>query len=321
MTINEQPPLPTEQRNKPLLYVTGFILLLVLLALLMVWLSPNQPPSPTTTPATQLNDQPLLVTFSELNANPQNFQNQRIRVNGSLNKLPPPPCLPFMGPIIRWALTSDNLQMNALGYETLIRLAPAGLPMTVEGIWRLYDGPAGCEGEAENGDGVWYLEVERIVQPNPFPPGTAVPNTGSPSLPPTTATTTLAAPVTPGISPAESTPTPVLSQPATATSTAIPTIGVAVTAVTTTPSATPLPTLTPAAAVTTTPTRTPFPTATLLPGQPSPTPTTTPTPTFGGGLPQPTPTSSGFITSTPNPNPGPGYPGMTPTPTVAGGYP
>lgn len=320
MTINEQPPLPTEKQNKPLLYVTGFILLLVLLALLMVWLSPNQPPSPTITPAAQLNDQPLLVTFSELNANPQNFQNQRIRVNGTLNKLPPPSCLPFMGPIIRWALASDNLQMNALGYETLIRLAPAGLPMTVEGIWRLYDGPAGCEDEAEKGAAVWYLEVERIVQPNPFPPGTAVPHTGSPVIPPAAATTTLSVPATPGVTPAEATPTPLLSQPATATSTAIPTIGVGVTRITVTPSATPLPSVTPITAVTT-PTLTPTPSPTLLPGQPSPTPTTTPTPLFGGSTPQATPTSAGFITSTPNPNPGPGYPGMTPTPTIPGGYP
>ncbi|GAB4271455.1 MAG: hypothetical protein Kow0080_16890 [Candidatus Promineifilaceae bacterium] len=300
------------------MYVAGFILLLILLALLMVWLSPNQPPGPTTIPAAQLNDQPLLVTFSELNANPQNFQNQRIRVNGSLNKLPPPSCLPFMGPIIRWALASDNLQMNALGYETLIRLAPAGLPMTVEGIWRLYDGPAGCEGEAEEGASVWYLEVERIVQPNPFPPGTAVPHAGTPVLSPANATTTLPAPTTPGIFPAESTSTPFLSQTATATSTAMPTISVGVTAVTVTPSETPLSTVTPVTAVTT-PTRTPTPEATLLPGQPSPTPTSTPTPSFGSSPPQPTPTGAGFITSTPNP--GPGYPGMPPTPTVPGGYP
>jgi hypothetical protein len=40
--------------------------------------------------------------------------------------------------------------------------------MTVEGYWRLYEGPLGCGKNAPRA-AIWYLEVLRIVEPNPLP--------------------------------------------------------------------------------------------------------------------------------------------------------
>ena len=246
--------------------------------------------------------QPQLVTFSELQADPEAFQDRLIRVSGTLLKLPPPECLPRSGPAVEWALIAEELRLDAIGFERVISLSSNDLPMTVDGYFRLYEGPLGCGKGAPDGS-AWFLEVVRIVQPNPLvgverPPGSVgFPTTEAGGIAPTpggpigsTATSTPAGTGTPGGVPT-ATPTP----PSPPLLTATPEGG--------TPTVTTIPTATATGQATSEFTPTP------LPG----TATTTPTATRGPG-----PTSTPTPTATIDPYVGPPTPTVTPT---VDGYP
>ncbi len=246
--------------------------------------------------------QPQLVTFSDLQNDPEAFQDRLVRVSGTLLKLPPPTCIPNSGPVIEWALIAEELRMDAIGFERAIRLLVDGTPMTVDGIFRLYEGPLGCGKGAPEGS-AWFLEVIRIVQPNPLvgaggSAGVVVPSTttsGGPLLPPGSSATPTIQSTPPGTGTPGAVPTmtPVGGLPPTATMT--PAGG--------TPSTTSIPTAT--ATSLSTPQLTS--TSTLL------TPTSTPTPTSTRG-PGPTPTPTATLGGYPNP--------ATPTPTgTVDGYP
>ena len=298
------------------LYLVAPAILLILALLALTWPnlgSANRPLKPLPLAATPetiaVSGQPQLITFIELNEDPFAFRNQLIRVTGDYTPLDPPGCTPYSGPRFRWALINDQLQMDAVGYEAILRLAPANLTLTVDGVWRLYQGPAGC-GKEPQSENVWYLEVMRIVQPNPLPnfdrPRTNTTivgdeaitggdEAGTVTLTPSPTSTTA---VTPTLLPITTTNTATPSPTATANNN-----GVTPTTAVTTPTATHTRTATP----TRTPTTDPLSTPTVTP-TPSPTPTITPT--RGGGDPQPTVPSAS--TSTPVPpaptsNPGP-YP-------------
>lgn len=299
----------------------GLIGLVVLILLLIVALGGRGRPLKsftTPTPAGDLlrvDNQPLLVTFNQLNETPYDFLNRTIRVSGDYVPLERPTCTPYNGPRIDWALISDNFQLDVKGYRMVRRLVPKGQSLTVEGVWRLYEGPLGCGKEPET-DTVWYLAVTQILQPNPLPTGgnviasdginvitTPLPQGGS------IATPLPAATVIP-------TPTPLPSPSPTVTSSPSPTAtGEGVTAtVTASVSPTATPTETAAPGTTRRPTNTPPATATATPTQ---TPTATLTGTPATATPQPTQPS--LPTSTPDPDDYPGPPDDTPTPD--GGYP
>ncbi|MCZ7669586.1 MAG: hypothetical protein M5U34_21625 [Chloroflexi bacterium] len=124
-----------------------------------------------------------------------------------------------------------------MGHEELVKRLPDGLTLTVEGVWRQYDGPLGC-GKGPAAGVTWYLQVERIVSPNPLPllNRTVVPTlaggvltTSQPGIeitPFETGTPGTAVPTQPGIgiTPLPTTP-PFLpgTQPPPATITAVPT--------------------------------------------------------------------------------------------------
>ena len=246
--------------------------------------------------------QPQLVTFSELQNDPEAFQDQLVRVSGSLLKLPPPNCLPSSGPAVEWALIAEELRLDAIGFERIIRLLPDSIPMTIDGFFGLYEGPLGCGKGAPEGS-AWFLEAIQIVQPNPLvsngrPIGGIVPGTATPagpiSPPGSSATPTIQSTPpgtgTPGVVP---TVTPTGQTPTLPTATVTPAEG--------TPSVTSIPTASPTSFFTPTPTPTP------LPSTPTPTTTNVPGITF-----TPTPTATNVGT------PGP----TTPTPTsTAAGYP
>jgi hypothetical protein len=168
--------------------------------------------------------------------------------------------------------------------------------LTVTGIWRVYEGPVGCGKEPPDGT-VWYLEVDRIVEPNPLvgsggPGLTVVAGTQQPvqGLLDNDPTSTPGLTITPTV---ES----LVTVPIT-TGTAVPAPPLTVTATLTLPPTTPLPGLSPTSSVT-----------------PTPSPTTgAGTPTAGTGTPQGT-TTPGLPTGTPS---GTGYPGQ---PTPPNGYP
>lgn len=262
---------------------------------------PLKPLRPTATPGSFIVEgEPVLIAFPDLNEDPFSYLNHRIRVTGKYTPLPPPDCTPFSGRRIRWALIAEGLQMNAVGFERVLRLLTPETTLTVEGIWRLYSGPAGCGKEAPSAN-VWYLEVERIIQPNPLTlttrpvgPGPFVPVT--PASPETTPADGTAIP----------TITPATTPPADAT--------IAITPVSTpSPSAT---VSTPTATVTSPGTTTATATATET-GAATEQPTTTFTPAPGSTPIPETPVPT-LETGTPDGDyPGPG----TPTPTPTGPYP
>lgn len=238
------------------------------------------------------------VSFEEIAAAPSQFLNQNIRVSGAYSTIPKINCLPYRGPYIRWALVDSALQMNAVGFEKVVQLLPEDYPMTVEGIWRLYRGPLGC-GKEPASDAIWYLDVTKIVQPNPIsialngelavadqPGANDVPPTLPPVVPPgETPTTTLTPTPTP-------TGTPTLSATPTVTGTVLVTA-------TATPTFTPTPT--PTLTGSPTPSQgTPTPGGTLTPtGTPDPSVTQTVPPPIGTATPDP----DGDNTPAPYPNP------------------
>lgn len=248
-----------------------------------------------------ISGQPQLVTFPELSENAAAYLNQRIRVTGYYLPLSPPECDFFNGPIFRWSLVSEGLQLNAQGFERPLALAAPGTVLTVEGVWRLRSGPYGC-GKAPEVSDVWYLQVERIVQPNPLAATTADPAAFM--------IMGISTPLFPTVGPTN-TPRPTSQATATLPASPTPTLpGGTGTAVTGT--LTPTPATTAAGTVTVTPTGqlTATPTGTRFT-----TPTATPTGTLttpGATSPPPPPTA------TPPGNP---YPGATSTPPLPGGSP
>ncbi|MEZ4642851.1 MAG: hypothetical protein R3E31_08975 [Chloroflexota bacterium] len=251
-----------------------------------------KPFRPTATAGSLLIDsQPILVTFDQLNEDPYNFLDKRIRVTGDFQLLTPPSCRLYNGPALRWSLVASDLQLDVKGYEPIARLIPTGVSLTIEGTWRLYQGPLGC-GKEPLANNAWYLEISQIVQPNPLPltDGTLVNSTIATPL----ATTAImpGQTITGGDETAVSTATPTATATATATPTMTPTGLV-------TASATPSPTITPTPGAGTT-----FPTSTITP-TPTRTPTATPTGTAG---PSPTPEPTEPVQPTATIPSGGGYP-------------
>ena len=286
-------------------------LVLILLLWLGITLSSSRPlkilPDTAVPLSITINGQPLLVDFDALNDSPSDYVNQRIQVSGNYLRLDSADCNLFNGPRIQWGLVAEGLQLNARGFEAIVLpIVSPGTQMTLQGIWRRYPGPAGCGKEPPTG--LWYLEVEQIVQPNPLVAGTSTP--------------AAVLSVTPPPFPGTATPT-MIGSPPPGVGTPIPEVTIVSTVVVGTPSMTPTrdEVETPIfGTVTGTATATSTVTATGGPGTPTatsdgtPTSTATPTPTgtLGSGTAAPTPTNPPFVTATP----GGGYPGP-PNPTPA----
>lgn len=322
MTVYTEESIERRQPS-PLIIIGAVVVVLLLLALLLTREGerPLKPIRPSVTPdeLTQTS-QAILVTFDELNANPYAFHDQRIRITGDYTPLPKPDCPDYKGLRITWALVNDNLQMNGRGFESVVKLVPAGTSLTVEGVWRLFKGAAGC-GKGTAQELIWYLQVEQIIQPNPLPNFGPRPDSGTSDALVTPAPADVLATPTEGSVTATASPTPTGTTP---TPTGTPTTPLLLT--TTLPSATvtpgdPLPTPTNGR-----PTATPgnggvsSPTATAT----SPAVTNTPSlPTPGTAVPTPPPITTS--TPGPSPTPGSGYPAPSPTPSLTptpdSGYP
>lgn len=297
----------------------GWLIVAALLLILIVFFASQSagasrallPFVPTNTPLPpEFAAETIPVNFPDLQAEPGQYLFRRIRVSGTYTRPPLPECdRTTSGPLIRWALVADDLQMNGRGLEPLLRLVPEGTTVTIEGVWRRYRGPLGCGKEPETGT-VWYLAAERIVQPNPLPlPGTPLPQPGERATPTLVGTRT---PTPQGGGPPE-TPDPALFTP------------------TSTPTFTPTPSLTPTPDGA--PMETPDGTATVTPTADETAVSTpaTPTPTVTGTPPTPTPTDPAAPGATPTPGgqppplptatSGDPYPVATPTDAPPGGYP
>jgi hypothetical protein len=291
----------------PLLLVALLILIIGGLAILSSTQTGNRPlyPAlPTLTPVSQeLAQEAKVLDFTELNADPAAYRDQLIRVTGAYTPVPAPECQPWAGVPIRWSLVAEGLQLNATGFESILRFIDPGTELSVAGYWRMYQGPLGC-GKQPAAGVVWYLEVIRIIEPNPLVIGgsnislTVIANSPLPTLGSIEALTTL----TPSLTPTSTeTVEPLPTEPGIGIGTSEPTA---------------IPTETATLAFPGTVTNTPDPDAT-------PTPDTTPGVSVTPGM---TATVSGSSTETPDPGlptstpSGTGYPtNATNTPT--GGYP
>lgn len=122
---------------------------------------------PTPTQIGVVNRPPVPVNFETLDSDPFVFVDRFVRVTGQY--IPPRNviCGRQRGPAIDWFLISEELEMNMSGFGSIVGIAQEGTFFTVDGIWRRYDGPVGCTKEPKN-ETVWYLEVVRIVDPNPL---------------------------------------------------------------------------------------------------------------------------------------------------------
>ena len=297
-------------RHLPVVTAIAVILVLGGMALLVWSLSggssrPLYPNLPTFTPlAATVQFEAETIGFTELNADPAAFQDRRLQVSGVYTPIESPDCLDYNGPLIHWSLVAEELQLNAIGFEDILRLVPEDTELTVTGIWRAYRGPVGCGKEPEDGT-VWYLDVDRIVEPNPLfgatgPALTVIPGTPAGTLAPEEEAATLETPALEVTAEATTVITATTTLPIVASPTP-PTLP-------TTPSVTSPGTA--AATQTVAPTIEGTPALSPTPG-PSPTPTTT-------GEAQGT-TTPGLPTTTPS---GTGYPGQgSPTATTTGGYP
>ena len=122
---------------------------------------------PTATPRGVLSGNPVLLSFSDLDSDPFAVRDQYVRVTGRFFAQTPVACVPNKGPRPRWGLIADGLQMDGVGLRDLQTLVPEGAELTVDGVWRLYEGPLGCGKEPPVGT-LWYLEAQRVYQPNPL---------------------------------------------------------------------------------------------------------------------------------------------------------
>lgn len=141
----------------------GFVILLISCTERRGALKPLRTPS--TGSGVEFSDQPMLVSFSELQEDPFSFRDKYIRVSGDFVNLDHPECVPYSGPTAQWALISENLRLDAFGFEVVVELLPQNYALTVDGYFRLYDGPLGC-GKEPAASTAWSLEVLRLVQPN-----------------------------------------------------------------------------------------------------------------------------------------------------------
>lgn len=234
----------------------------------------------TATPPGELIRRAVPLTFVQLNADPAAYQDQYVQLQGAYLKLPATDCNPYRGPTFIWSLADlatdvvQRLRVDVQGFEDVIYLVPEGTPVTVEGFWRLYQGPLGCGKNAPR-EAIWYLEVIRIVAPNPFPGVVESPRV-TPEEPEIEITPLATLTPTPPTLP---TPDPRLTLSPTPETILTPTTEPTPDPLLT-PSATPTPTATPDADLTVTPG--PTPTGPAPPEEPTPTPD-------GGGYPGPPP--------------------------------
>ena len=123
-----------------------------------------------------------LVTLAELAADPETFAGQRVQTAGRFAVLPLPPCsaLVRLSPAT-WTLSDSGVVVRVAGLEQIVGpLALDDISMRVEGRWQSWVGFYGC-GDGAVESTIWYLQAERILEPNPLsrasltPPGGIAP--------------------------------------------------------------------------------------------------------------------------------------------------
>lgn len=129
------------------------------------------PTSETVTPTPTRSHAVFTLTASEILSDSAKYEGLTVRLTGRYGQLSTVACsagvMAHRSPA-DWLLASGEELLFARGFEEQFRfLLPPGLTMTVEGTWRKWRGPIGCGKRAMVGD-IWFVDVERIIDPNPI---------------------------------------------------------------------------------------------------------------------------------------------------------
>ncbi|UCC51496.1 MAG: hypothetical protein JSV68_20680 [Anaerolineaceae bacterium] len=153
-------------------YSLILILLLTIVSCQQSGIDSPQTPTPfavvAATPRASSAD-PIAISLTHLAANPELFEGTTLQLTGQYQHLPQLVCRrdPHPSPAT-WGIVGDGLLANATGHDAQLRtLLPQGQQLTAEGRWLRYKGPVGC-GKSASAQEVWYLSVNRIVDPHPL---------------------------------------------------------------------------------------------------------------------------------------------------------
>lgn len=142
--------------------------------------SPIPTPFPTSEPTgTIVPSGPVVLSVTELLNAPGLYLDTVVQLTGRLRKAPLVICDSDYYPSpASWGLGEEGLLAAAGGFDDQVRtLLPKDLTMTVEGRWRRWEGMVGCGKQAQRQE-VWYLDVNRILSPNPLSLITLTPPSG-----------------------------------------------------------------------------------------------------------------------------------------------
>ncbi len=152
----------------------GLFLVILLLLTACRQVESNSPITPTpfqeTLPRHRISStEPIAISLAHLAANPEFFEGSTLQLAGEYQKLPILSCKrdPHPGPA-SWGIVGDGLLANASGQDAQLRsLLAKNQWIVAEGRWLHYVGPVGC-GKSAPVQEVWYLSVNRILEPHPL---------------------------------------------------------------------------------------------------------------------------------------------------------
>ena len=134
-------------------------------------------PFPSAAPSQRITTAaPIPISLANLAANPDFFIGATLQLSGQFQRLPRLEC---DGETHRspasWALVSEGYLANASGMDRQLRsLIAEGQQLTIEGRWLKYEGPVGC-GDFAPDEAVWYLSIDRVLDPHPLVRASATP--------------------------------------------------------------------------------------------------------------------------------------------------
>lgn len=115
------------------------------------------------------DSRPVSIELAKVVDSPDSYEGAYIQLSGQYARLPLLVCGSDAHPSpATWQLSSAERTIFASGREAdLRRLIPDGLWMTVTGRMTYFEGAVGC-GKRARTEQIWYLNVDKVVSPNPI---------------------------------------------------------------------------------------------------------------------------------------------------------